>query len=79
MALTCTSYDVPLSRPLRTADVSEGLSVTAVQLEAEAFLYCRLYFAIGLSLWGGLHVIWMMGLPEITPGTADTPDILAGT
>ena len=53
--------------------------MTAVQLEAEDFLYCRLYFAIDLSLWGGLHLILMIGLPEITPGTADTPDILAGT
>ena len=79
IALTCTWYTVPLSSPLRTVDVSEGASVTAVQLEAVAFLYCRWYFEIGSSLWGALHVTRMVGFPELTPGTADTPDTLAGT
>ena len=79
IALTCTWYTVPLSSPLRSVDVSEGASVTAFQLEAVAFLYRRWYFEIGSSLWGGLHVTRMMGLPELTPGTADTPDTLAGT
>ena len=79
IALTCTWYTVPLSSPLRTVDASEGASVTAVQLEAVAFLYCRWYFEIGSSLRGVLHVTRMMGLPELTPGTADTPNTLAGT